>query len=103
VSAQAKYKVTANKISSEPTAQDEEFREVKRRKRQNSNGKSQSAKKSAKTVAASAAVKIPPKATLTRNYFEPLRTTDMVTKTTGAENTLPEQEAPKKNQVCRHR
>jgi hypothetical protein len=59
---------------------------------------SQSAKKSTKIVPTSAAVKLTPKAASTRNYFAPLRTTDMDTETTGAENMLPEQEAPK-NQV----
>jgi hypothetical protein len=95
VSAQAKHSVTANKTSSEPTTQDDEFREVKRSKRQNSNGNSQSTKKSTKTVPTSAAVKLPPKSVSTRNYCAPLRTTEMDTETTGAENTLPEQESPK--------
>jgi hypothetical protein len=44
VSAQEKHSVTANKTSSGPTTQDDEFREVKSRKRHNSNGNSQSAK-----------------------------------------------------------
>jgi hypothetical protein len=79
VSVQAKHSVTANKTSLEPTAQDEEFWEVKRRKRQNSNGKSQLAKKSTKTFSTSAAVKLPPKAVSTHNYFAPLRTTSMDT------------------------
>jgi hypothetical protein len=57
----------------------------------------QSAKKSTKTVPTSADVKLPPKAATTRNYFAPLRITDMDTGTTVAENTLPEQEAPKKS------
>jgi hypothetical protein len=89
--------VSAQKTSSEPMAQDEGFREVKRRKRQNFNGKSQSTKEVTKTVAASAAVKMPPKATSTQNYSEPLTTTDMDTEYTGAENMLPKQEAPKKS------
>jgi hypothetical protein len=97
VGAQAKHRVTAKKISSEPTAQDDEFWEVKRRKRYNSNGNSQSAKNSIKSVPKSAAVKLPPKAKSTRNYFAPLRTTDMDTETTGVENTLPEEEAAKKS------
>jgi hypothetical protein len=33
---------------------------------------------------------------LTRNFFAPLRTIDIDTDTTGAENTLPEQEASRK-------
>jgi hypothetical protein len=97
VSAQAKQSGAANKTSSESTAQHDEFREVKRRKRHNSSDNSQSVKKSTKTVPTSAAVKLPPKAVSTRNYFAPLRTTDMDTETTGAENTLPEQEAPRKS------
>jgi hypothetical protein len=48
-------------------------------------------------VPTSAAVRLPPKAASARNYFAPLRTTDMDTETTGAENTLPEQETPKKS------
>jgi hypothetical protein len=39
---------------------------------------------------------LPAKAVLTRNFFAPLRTTDMDTETTGAENATPEQEAPRK-------
>jgi hypothetical protein len=38
VSAQKKHCGIANKTSLEPTAQNDEFREVKRRKRHNSNG-----------------------------------------------------------------
>jgi hypothetical protein len=91
VSAQAKHSGAANKTSLEPTAQDAEFQEVKRCKRHNSNDKSQSAKKSTKTVPTSTAVKLPPKAVSTHNYFARLRTTDMDMETTGAENTLPEQ------------
>jgi hypothetical protein len=49
-----------------------------------------------KTVAAFAAVKLPPKAVSSHNFFSPLRTTDMDTETTGAENMLPEQEASRK-------
>jgi hypothetical protein len=39
---------------------------------------------------------MPPKAVLTHNFFGPLRTTDMDMETTGAQNALPEQEAPRK-------
>jgi hypothetical protein len=77
------------KTSSEPTA--------KRRKRHNSNDKSQSAKKSTKTIRTSAVVKLPPKAASTSNFFAPLRTTYMDTETTGVEKKLPEQKAPKKS------
>jgi hypothetical protein len=38
---------------------------------------------------------MPPKAVLTHNFFTPLRTTNMDTETTEAENTLLEQEAPR--------
>jgi hypothetical protein len=60
VSAQAKHSDAVNKTSSESTAQDDDFREVKKRKRHNSNDTSQSAKKSTKRVPISAAVKLPP-------------------------------------------
>jgi hypothetical protein len=59
----------------------------------------QSAKKATKRVPTSAAVKLPPKAVSIRNFFAPLRTSGMNTETAGAENTLPEQEAPRKS--CR--
>jgi hypothetical protein len=68
VSAQEKLSGTKNKTSLEPTAQDDEFQELKRCKRHNSNGKSESAKKSTKTVPTSAAVKLPPKEAAIRNY-----------------------------------
>jgi hypothetical protein len=97
VSAQAKYSDSLNNTSSESTAQDDDFREVKKRKGHNSDGTSQSAKNSTKTVPMSAALKLPPKAVSTRNFFTPLRTTGMDTETAGAENTLPEQEAPRKS------
>jgi hypothetical protein len=78
----------------ESTAQDD-FQEVKRRKRRIFNDSSQTAQKSTKPVQTSAAVKMPPKAVLTRNFFAPLRTTDMDTETTEAENTLPVHEVPR--------
>jgi hypothetical protein len=43
----------------------------------------------------SAAVKLIPKAVVTRNFFAPLRTTDTDTETIEAENALPEQQAPR--------
>jgi hypothetical protein len=52
---------------------------------------------STEPVPISAAVKLPPKAVSTRNFFAPLRTTDMDTQNTGTKNTLPEQEAPRKS------
>jgi hypothetical protein len=85
-----------NKTSVESTAQDDDFLEVKRRKSHISDNSSQRAKKSAKRVPTSAAVKLPPKAVLTRKSFAPLRTTDNDMETTGAENTLPEQGTPRK-------
>jgi hypothetical protein len=84
-----------NETSVESTAQDD-FQEVKRRKRHISNNTSQTAKNSTKPVTTSAAVKTPPKAALTRNFFSSLRTTGMDTETTDAENTVPEQEATRK-------
>jgi hypothetical protein len=79
-SAQAKQTDAVNKTSLESTAQDDDFREVTRRKR----------------VPTSAGVKMPSKAVLTRKYFAPLRTADNGTETTGAENAQPE------HQVGRH-
>jgi hypothetical protein len=58
--------------------------EVNRCKRHNSNDTSKTAKKSTKPVLTSAAVKLTPKAMLTRNFFTPLRTINMDTETTGA-------------------
>jgi hypothetical protein len=80
----------------ESTAQDNDCCEVKRCKRHVSNNTLQTAKNSTKPVEISAAVKLPPKAVLTCNSFAPLRTTNTNTETTGAENTPPEQEAPRK-------
>jgi hypothetical protein len=45
----------------------------------------------------SAAFKMAPRAVITRDFFAPLRTNSMDTETTGAENTLPEEEAPRKS------
>jgi hypothetical protein len=56
----------------------------------------QTAKKSTKPVPTFTAVKLPPKAVLTHNFFTPLRTADMDTDTAVTENTIPEQEAPRK-------
>jgi hypothetical protein len=76
-------------------AQDDDFQEVKRRKRHISEGISETAKKSNKSVPTSDTDKLSPKAVLICNLFAPLRTTDMDT-TTEAENTLLQQEAPRK-------
>jgi hypothetical protein len=86
-----------NKTSVVSTAPDDDFQEVKTRKRHIFNDTSQTAKKSTTPVAISAAVKPPPKSLLTLNIFALLRTTDMDTETTQAENTLPKQEAPRKS------
>jgi hypothetical protein len=47
-------------------------------------------------VPTSTAVKLLPKAVLTHNFFASLRTTDMDTEITGAENPLLKQEASRK-------
>jgi hypothetical protein len=73
------------------------FQEVKRFERKITNDTFQTAKKSTKPVSTSAAVKLTPKAVLTQNFFTPFKTTNMGTVTTGAENALPEQEAPRKS------
>lgn len=77
-------------------AQDDNFQEVKRRKRCISNNTSQRAKKLTKSIPTSIAVKLPPKAVLTHTFFTLLRTTDMDTESNGTENTLPEKEIPRK-------
>jgi hypothetical protein len=69
VSAPAGQSRAVNKISLKPTAQDDDFQEVKRSKSYISNDTSQAAKKSTKSVAISTAVKLPPKAVLTRNFL----------------------------------
>jgi hypothetical protein len=74
-----------NKTSLESAAQDD-FQEVKRRKRHIYNNTSQAAKKSTKPFPTSAAVKMPPKAVLTYNIFTPLRTTE-AEKTVGEGNS----------------
>jgi hypothetical protein len=96
VNAQAVQSGAVNKTSVESMAQDDNFQKAKRRKRHISNNTSQTAKKSTKVVPTSAVIKLPPKAVLTHNFVVPLRTTDMDTGTTGIENTLLEQEAPRK-------
>jgi hypothetical protein len=94
VSPQTGQSGAANKTSLKSTALDADFHEVKTCKRYFSNDTSWTAKKSAKSVPTTIAIKLPPKPMLTHNFFAPLRTTDMDTETTGAENTLPEQEVP---------
>jgi hypothetical protein len=89
MNAQAGQCGAVNETSSEPTLQDDDFQEVKKRKRRTFDDTSQSPKKTTKTVPTSAAVKLGPKAVSTRKFFAPLRTNDMDMETTGAENTLP--------------
>jgi hypothetical protein len=96
VSAQAGQSGEVNETSVELMAQAYDFQEVKRHKRHISNDTSQAAKKS-KPVPPSAAIKLSSKSVLTCNFLAPLRTTDMDTETTEAENTLPEKEAPRKS------
>jgi hypothetical protein len=96
VSAQAGQSGAVNKTSVETTAPDDDFREVKRRKKHFSNDTSQTAKRSTKPVPTSAAVKMPSKAVFTRNFFAPPRSIDVDTETTETENKFPEQEAPRK-------
>jgi hypothetical protein len=88
------------KISLESAAHDDEFQEVKRRKRYISNDTSQRHKKSTMSAPKSSAGKQPTKAMITRNVFAPLITNDMDTETIGAETTLPEEDP--ENQVGRH-
>jgi hypothetical protein len=61
VSSQAGQSVAVSKTKVESTAQDDDFREAKRRKRHISNDTSQTAKKSTKPVPTSTAIKLPPK------------------------------------------
>jgi hypothetical protein len=93
VSAQAGQRSAVNKTSVESTAQEDNFQEIKRRKGHISNNTSQTDKNSTKPVSA---VKLPPRAVLTRNFFASPRTTDMDMEATTAENVLPEQEARRK-------
>jgi hypothetical protein len=83
VSVQAGQSGVVYKTSVESMAQDD-FQEVKRCKGHIANNTSQSAKKSTKPVATSTAIKLPPKAVLSHNFFTLLRTTDMDMGTTVA-------------------
>jgi hypothetical protein len=65
-----------NKTSLKSTAQDDDFQEVKRRKRHISTDTSETNQ--------SQYPQLPPKAVPSRNLFAPLRTNDMDTETTGA-------------------
>jgi hypothetical protein len=97
VNVQAEQCGAVTKTSLESVAHDDDFQEVKRCKRHISNDTSQTAKKSIISAPKSTAGKLPTKAVITRNFFAPLRTSDMDMETTGAENTLPEKEAPRKS------
>jgi hypothetical protein len=101
VSAQGGQSGAVNKTSVESMAQDDDFHEVKRRKRHASNDTSQTAMKSNKPVPTSAAVRLPPKAVLTRNFSAPLRTADMNMETSGIETRCQSRRLPE-NQVGRH-
>jgi hypothetical protein len=72
MSAQTGQRDAVNRTSVESTAQDDDFQDVKRHKRHISNNTSQTAKKSIKPVPTSVALKLPPKAVLTSNFFAPL-------------------------------
>jgi hypothetical protein len=84
VNAQAGQSGAVTKTSWESTAQDDDFQEVKKRKRHISNDTSETAKKSTKSGPISTGVKQTPKAMPTCNFFAPLRTTDMDMETNGA-------------------
>jgi hypothetical protein len=76
VSAQAGQRGVVNNTKVKPVSQDDDFQEVKRRKKHITNNTSQRAKKSTKPVPTSAAVKLPQKAVLTRKFFAPFRTNE---------------------------
>jgi hypothetical protein len=79
------------------STQEDGFTEVRRRKRQNSDKAAQTSKKEAPT-AVSALADTPSKIT-TRNFFAPLRTTNMETDSSGSETTPQEETVPAK--TCR--
>jgi hypothetical protein len=87
VRAQAGDSGAVNKASVKTTAQDDDFKQVKRHKRYISNDTLHTAKKLNKKVPTFAAVKLPPKAVLSGHFFTPLRTTVVDTEATGLENT----------------
>jgi hypothetical protein len=93
---QAQQNGAMNKSSLESMAQDDNFQEVKRCKRHISNDTLETAKMTTESIPVTTGVKQTPKAVPTRNFFAPLRA-DMNTQTTGAENNLMEQEAPRKS------
>jgi hypothetical protein len=95
-SAQAGQSDAVNRTSVESMAQNN-FQEVMRCKRHVSNDTSQTAKKMTIPVPTSTAIKLPPEAVLTRNFFSPLRTMDMDAQTTGTESAPTEQKAPRKS------
>jgi hypothetical protein len=97
VNAQGGQSGALTETSLESVAHIDNFQEVKRRKRHISNDTSQTAKKSTISAPKSASGQLPTKAVITRNFFAPLRNDDLDMETTGAENTLPENEAPRKS------
>jgi hypothetical protein len=84
------------KTSLQSAAHEDDFQELKRRKRHISNGTSQTAKKSITSAPKSAAGKLPTKTVINRNFFAPLRIDNMDTESTETEYTLQEKEAPRK-------
>jgi hypothetical protein len=76
--------------STEKPAQDENFQEVRRRKRHNTTSKK------AVPTGTSAPVSTPPKEITTRNFFAPLRTAKMDTESAGSEAPSSEATAPGK-------
>jgi hypothetical protein len=76
VSAQAGQGGVVNKTSVESVAQEDDFEAVKSCKMHISNNTSQTAKKLTKPVPTSTAVKLPPKAVLTHNFFTPQNCSD---------------------------
>jgi hypothetical protein len=71
---------------------DEGFKDVRRRKRHNTDVSAQTSKKSAVQDETSDALNVLPKEVITRNYFAPLRTANMDTDTSGTD-AVPHEEA----------
>jgi hypothetical protein len=97
VSAQAGQSGAVNKSAVVSMAQDDDFQEIKRRKKHISNVTSWTAKKSTMSVPTFATVTLPLNVVLTRKLFGSLT----ILTTIGAENRLPKQEDPR-NHVCCH-
>lgn len=78
---------TVNRTYVEPTTQDD-FQKLKSRKRHISNNTSHLVRKSANPDSTSTVVKLPLKASLTRNLYTRHRTANVGTGNTAAENTI---------------